>query len=241
MSTSSPESQQVVKLDLSAGSIHTKLIDGQPHVIVKPAVDDLGLAYSPQLRKLKTRSWGTVTETVTVAEDGKARTMAATTVRSFLMLMSNVNETRVSEAVRPTLIAFQNETADAIEAYWTRGQMPARETETHDLAPTTVSWEQAAAIARLRHQLDVTTPELRELLMKGGILTLTGRPHKRWEHMFWPLATRWEIHESVIPQLIAFAGQIRRELARAERELQMSLPMPLTVLTDNVRRIGGVR
>ena len=147
----------------------------------------------------------------------------------------------LSPEVRPILVAFQNETADAIEAYWTRGQMPARETETHDLAPTTVSWEQAAAIARLRHQLDVTTPELRELLMKGGILTLTGRPHKRWEHMFWPLATRWESHESVIPQLIAFAGQIRRELARAERELQMSLPMPLTVLADNVRQIGGTR
>lgn len=240
MSTSSPESQQVVKLDLSAGSIHTKLIDGQPHVIVKPAVDDLGLAYSPQLRKLKTRSWGTVTETVTVAEDGKARTMAATTVRSFLMLMSNVNETRVAEAVRPTLIAFQNETADAIEAYWTRGAA-AGHAEPRDLRPSTVSWEQAAAIARLRHQLDVSTADLRELLMKGGILTLTGRPHKRWEHMFWPLATRWEIHESVIPQLIAFAGQIRRELARAEQELQMSLPMPVTVLADNVRRIGGVR
>jgi hypothetical protein len=110
-----------VKLDLSAGSIHTKLIDGQPHVIVKPAIDDLGLAYSPQLRKLKARSWGTVTETVTVAEDGKARTMAATTVRSFLMLMANVNENRVAESVRPTLIAFQNETADAIEAYWLHG------------------------------------------------------------------------------------------------------------------------
>jgi hypothetical protein len=110
-----------VKLDLSAGSIHTTLIDGQPHIILKPAIDDLGLAYSPQLRKLKTRSWGTVTETVTVAEDGKPRSMAATTVRSFLMLLANVNENRVAEHLRPTLVAFQNETADAIEAYWTEG------------------------------------------------------------------------------------------------------------------------
>lgn len=110
-----------MKLDLTAGSIHTTLIDGQPHVILKPAIDDLGLAYSPQLRKLKTRSWGTVTETVTVAEDGKPRSMAATTVRSFLMLLANVNENRVAEEVRPTLVAFQNETADAIEAYWTQG------------------------------------------------------------------------------------------------------------------------
>jgi hypothetical protein len=110
-----------VKLDLSAGCIHTTLVNGQPHVILKPAIDDLGLAYSPQLRKLKTRSWGTVTETVTVAEDGKPRSMAATTVRSFLMLLANVNENRVAEHLRPTLIAFQNETADAIEAYWTEG------------------------------------------------------------------------------------------------------------------------
>jgi hypothetical protein len=115
------ESTKVIKLDLSAGSIHTTLIDGHPHIILKPAIDDLGLAYSPQLRKLKTRSWGTVTETVTVAEDGKPRSMAATTVRSFLMLLANVNENRVAEHLRPTLVAFQNETADAIEAYWTRG------------------------------------------------------------------------------------------------------------------------
>ncbi|MEV0220806.1 phage antirepressor N-terminal domain-containing protein [Streptomyces sp. NPDC050704] len=119
--TTPSQPAEVVKLDLSAGSIHTKLIDGQPHVILKPAVDDLGLAYSPQLRKLKSRSWGVVTETVTTGADGKAYTMAATTVRSFLMLMANVNENRVADDVRPTLVAFQTETADAIEAYWTRG------------------------------------------------------------------------------------------------------------------------
>ncbi|CAH9419590.1 putative prophage antirepressor [Streptomyces globisporus] len=121
MPASSTSPHEVVQLDLSAGSIQTTLIDGVPHIVLKPAVEELGLAYSPQLRKLKTRSWGTVTETVTVAEDGKPRLMSVTTVRSFLMLMSNVNENRVAEEVRPTLIAFQNETADAIEAYWTQG------------------------------------------------------------------------------------------------------------------------
>ncbi|MGW4834700.1 phage antirepressor N-terminal domain-containing protein [Streptomyces globisporus] len=121
MPASSTSPHEVVQLDLSAGSIQTTLIDGVPHIVLKPAVEELGLAYSPQLRKLKTRSWGTVTETVTVAEDGKPRLMSVTTVRSFLMLMSNVNENRVADEVRPTLVAFQNETADAIEAYWTQG------------------------------------------------------------------------------------------------------------------------
>lgn len=237
----SPEPREVVKLDLSAGFVHTMLVDELPHVVIRPAVEELGLSYPAQYRKLQSRSWATVAQTATVAEDGRVREMDIVPVRTFLMLLATINENKVAPEARPILVAFQNETADAIEAYWARGEMPARHAEAHDLAPTTVSWEQAAAIARLRYQLDVSTADLRELLMKGGILTLTGRPHKRWEHMFWPLATRWEIHESVIPQLIAFAGQVRRELARAERELQMSLPMPLTVLADNVRQIGGVR
>lgn len=137
--------------------------------------------------------------------------------------------------------------AKAFKRWITHEVIPSiRKTGRYDATPveeqsSTVSWEQAAAMARLRYGLDVNTDELRELLNKGGILTNTGRPHKRWEHMFWPLPTRWEIHESVVPQLIAFAGQVRRDLARAEQELQMSLPMPVAALADNVRRIGGAR
>jgi hypothetical protein len=110
-----------VKLDLSAGSVHTTLVDGQPHVIVRQAVEALGLDWKNQHEKLKTRSWATMVQTTTVAADGKVRQMAAVPVRTFLMLLATVNENRVSETARPVLIAFQNETADAIEAYWTKG------------------------------------------------------------------------------------------------------------------------
>lgn len=121
MSPLSPESQQVVKLDLSAGSVHTVLVDGAPHIVLKAAVEDLGLDYSTQLAKLRRRSWATVGQSPMVAEDGKVRDMAVVPVRTFLMLLATINENRVSEAARPTLVAFQNETADAIEAYWTQG------------------------------------------------------------------------------------------------------------------------
>jgi len=116
-----PEPGEVVKLDLSAGTIHTVLVDGQPHIVLKPAVDDLGLDYSTQLAKLKGRSWATVGQSPMVAEDGKVRDMAVVPVRTFVMLLATINENRVKAAVRPALVAFQNETADAIEAYWTRG------------------------------------------------------------------------------------------------------------------------
>lgn len=121
MSTVPNQSAEVVKLDLSAGSIHTVMLDGKPGVILKPAVDELGLDFRTQLRKLKTRSWATVGALPTVAEDGKIREMTAVPVRTFLMLLASINEHRVREELRPILVAFQNETADAIEAYWTRG------------------------------------------------------------------------------------------------------------------------
>jgi prophage antirepressor-like protein len=113
------------------------------------------------------------------------------------------------------------------------------EAEPTQIGPTTVAWEQAAAIARLQYGMNVNTDELRELLTKGGILTTTGRPHKKWEHLFWPLPTRWEIHASVLPQLIMFARKIRRELALAEQDLQMSLPLPVAGLVRDLPEIGG--
>lgn len=121
MSTVPSQPGEVVKLDLSAGSILTVQHDGQAHVVLKPAIDELGMDYSTQLAKLRSRSWATVGQCPMVAEDGKTRDMAVVPVRSFLMLLATINENRVAEAHRKTLVAFQQETADAIEAYWTKG------------------------------------------------------------------------------------------------------------------------
>lgn len=121
MPTSSPESHEVVKLDLSAGSVQTVFVDGAPHIVLKPAVEELGLDYSTQVRKLKGRSWAVMGTTPTTGSDGKTYDMTVVPVRTFLMLLATVNENRVAYLQRKTLVAFQNETADAIEAYWTEG------------------------------------------------------------------------------------------------------------------------
>ncbi|WP_202236962.1 phage antirepressor N-terminal domain-containing protein [Actinacidiphila reveromycinica] len=115
------EPGEVVKLDLSAGSVHTVLVDGLPHVVLRPAIEALGMDYSTQLAKLKTRSWASVGQSPMTGADGKTYQMAVVPVRTFLMLLATVNENRVKESARKTLVAFQNETADAIEAYWTQG------------------------------------------------------------------------------------------------------------------------
>ncbi|MEU3613413.1 phage antirepressor N-terminal domain-containing protein [Streptomyces sp. NPDC006872] len=121
MSILPEQSTEVVKLDLSAGSVQTILVDGTPHIVLKAAVEDLGLDYSTQLAKLRRRSWAVMGQSPTTAADGKTYSTTVIPVRTFLMLLATINEHRVAEAHRNTLVAFQNETADAIEAYWTQG------------------------------------------------------------------------------------------------------------------------
>jgi hypothetical protein len=121
LSSSSSEPGQVAKIDLSAGSIDTVMVDGEPHVVFRPAVEAIGLDYSTQLRKLRERSWANRRDIPTVAEDGKTRQMAAVDVRTFLMWLATVNENKVAEPARETLVAYQRETTTAVNDYWTKG------------------------------------------------------------------------------------------------------------------------
>lgn len=111
----------VVRVPFNGDEILTTEVDGKPNVILKPALESIGLDYSSQLQKLKGKSWATVGLSTIVAEDGKPREMATADVRTFLMLLATIDDKRVGEAVRPKLVAYQAEVADAIEAYWTRG------------------------------------------------------------------------------------------------------------------------
>jgi hypothetical protein len=112
---------EIARIDLSAGAVETVMVDGEPHVVFRPAVEAIGLSYPAQLRKLRERSWANRCDIATVAEDGKTRQMVAVDVRTFLMWLATVNETKVAEATRPLLVAYQRETASAVNDYWTKG------------------------------------------------------------------------------------------------------------------------
>lgn len=96
-------------------------VDGKPHVILKPAVESLGVDYWTQVEKLRGRSWATTGQRLVVAADGRSRDMLTCDVRTFLMLLATIDERRVSEDVRPKLVTYQAEVADAIESYFVAG------------------------------------------------------------------------------------------------------------------------
>lgn len=112
---------EIVHVPFHGDDILTVEIDGKPHVVLKPALDNLGVDYWTQVEKLRTRSWGTTGQCPVVAADGKTRDMLTCDIRSFLMLLATIDERRVAVNVKSRLITYQSEVADAIESYWTRG------------------------------------------------------------------------------------------------------------------------
>jgi len=96
-------------------------IDGRPHIVLKPAIEAIGMDYDSQRQKLDTKSWATKVLSTVVAADGRARQMLAVDVRTFLMLLATIDERRVNEDVRPLLVAYQSEVADVVEQYFIQG------------------------------------------------------------------------------------------------------------------------
>lgn len=96
-------------------------IDGRPMVSLRHCCEAIGMATDSQRRKLRSRSWATVTQEVSVAEDGKPREMTMIDRRTFTMWLGGIDENKVSPEARPILIAFQAEAADALDAYFNEG------------------------------------------------------------------------------------------------------------------------
>lgn len=207
MSATVPEVPDVMKLDLSVGSLHVVDVDGDPYIVLRPAIESLGLDYPTQLRKLKNRSWSVVGSRPTTGSDGKTYEMTVVPVHAFLMLLATVNENRVFEEQRPTLVAFQRETAKAVEKYWIHGGVinpRATGTQRADMMNRLQTLEdfhhhiveegrdfsvrEAAAFINRDHDLTTGQNMLFELLRKWGMIDHRNRPYaKHKAHVVWSL------------------------------------------------------
>lgn len=114
-------SNQIAAIPFHGQTVQSVEVDGKPTVAFKPMVENLGLDYSRQLKKLKGKSWATVSMINTVGADGKNREMSCIDLRTLTMWLATIDENRVNEEARPLVVAYQNEVADAIESYWSNG------------------------------------------------------------------------------------------------------------------------
>lgn len=139
---------EIIRIPFHGDEILAVGVDGKPHIVLKPALEAIGLDYWSQVAKLKGKSWAR-TGLVPVRDSaGRAQDTTVVDVRTFLMLLATIDERRVGQDVRPKLIAYQAEVADVIEAYWTQGGA---------INPRATDEQLATIISRAKAQAEVLT------------------------------------------------------------------------------------
>lgn len=93
--------------------------NGEPYVAMRPIVDNMGLDWKAQHRKVKARFESTVTILTTVAEDGKSREMICLPLRKLFGWLMTISPNKVKPEIKDNIIRYQNECDDVLWQHWT--------------------------------------------------------------------------------------------------------------------------
>jgi len=115
MTASDPQSP--AKIPVPQANTYLEAFD-LDHISLRRACEALGIDYSTQLRKLRSRSWAVVVLRATVGADGKTYQMATVNTQTFVMWLATIDENAVSEDSKPVVVAFQCHAADALENHF---------------------------------------------------------------------------------------------------------------------------
>lgn len=95
--------------------------DGEPHVVMRPVVDSMGMDWASQYVKLNDKFASTVVIITTVGEDGKKREMVSLPLKKFPAWLYSVNPSKVSPNLREKIVRYQEECDEVLWQYWTQG------------------------------------------------------------------------------------------------------------------------
>lgn len=84
--------------------------------------ETIGIAFSKQLQKLKSKSWARVSLKDTRDSSGRTQQITMIDRKTFTMWLATIETSRVrNDDARKMVEAFQNEAADALDAYFSQG------------------------------------------------------------------------------------------------------------------------
>ena len=98
--------------------------NAQPYVVMRAIVTAMGLDWRSQHVKLMDKFGSTVVEITTVAEDGKPRAMVCLPLRKLPGWLYSINPGKLSEALRPKVLQYQQECDEVLWRHWTNQQPP---------------------------------------------------------------------------------------------------------------------
>lgn len=110
-------------VEFHGATLVTTLVDGVPHVALKPLCEAIGLDWEAQRRRLPSHPILSSVVCVTHATggDGKRYEMACLPLKHLNGWLFGVDANRVAPEVRDRLIEYQRECYDVLADYWQKG------------------------------------------------------------------------------------------------------------------------
>lgn len=93
----------------------------EPFVAMKPVVENMGLAWQAQRRKLVETFASVITIMVSTGSDGKQYSMTCLPLRKFPAWLYSISPNKVNPALRDKIVRYQSECDDVLWDYWTKG------------------------------------------------------------------------------------------------------------------------
>lgn len=96
--------------------------NGQPYAAMRPIVENMGLDWRSQQRKLNNRFHATIAIMTTIATDGKTRKMLCLPLQKLPAWLYTVHPRKVAGNIRPLVERYQAECDAVLWQYWTTGR-----------------------------------------------------------------------------------------------------------------------
>ncbi|MEQ5715004.1 phage antirepressor N-terminal domain-containing protein [Providencia rettgeri] len=111
--------------------IITAMAEGVAYVAMKPIVENLGMSWSTQLRKINENNdkFNCVHMNM-VATDKKLRDVLCMPLKKLNGWLFSINPSKVKESIRSKLVAYQEECFLVLHEYWTTGEVKAKHKST---------------------------------------------------------------------------------------------------------------
>lgn len=118
-----PTSTTLAAVEFHGATLVTTLVDGVPHVALKPVCSAIGIDWEAQHKRISGHPIlsSTISVTEIVAEDGRRREMTCLPLKHLNGWLFGVDANRVAPEVRERLLEYQRECFDVLADYWQKG------------------------------------------------------------------------------------------------------------------------
>lgn len=109
--------QKSLSVDFHQDKLTLVEYNGQPYIAMKPLVENMGLDWRSQQRKLTAKRWGMVK--MTIPTNGDLQEMLCLPLRKLFGWLNTISPNKVKPQLKQKIEVYQDECDDVLWAYWT--------------------------------------------------------------------------------------------------------------------------